>query len=182
MTDPYLKYNIDDLEFIEWMKSVYYNSSDRIRRNKGNIHQQLYLGWENGGWFWHQYPDMLKKVEALTYPYGEPVQNSWIKQYNENDFSCLHKDEVDFIKIKDDYSVTWTNSILLEQSENIDGGMVVLAGDGWHKYNEINSRLITLKHEKPGDTIVWDSEIVHGISKINEGRRMTLIVIKGKEK
>ena len=186
MQDTYLKLNVEDEEFITWIKVKYEEyRKERLRRNTGKIHSEMYLGWlteeDKNGWFWKKYPEMFKRLEQITYPYGEPVINSWIKFYDEGEYSALHIDDVNFISQRYRHKITWTNSILLEQSEDLEGADVVLAGDGFEPtFEQLKSRLITQRHNKVGDNIVWDSEIVHGISKIEKGYRMTLIVIKGK--
>lgn len=181
---PYIKYKFDDIELLKTVRDEFWarKKEDKIKRNTGKIHDEQYIGYPGQGYWWEEHPGFAERVAAMTYPYGEPIQNCWVKFYNTGEYSCLHTDDIAFIGGAEDYSLGWTNSILLEQTDDIDGGDLVFAGDGWEpNFKQIKSRLITDRHKEFGDAFTWDSEIVHGVSKINRGHRMTLIVVKKKE-
>ena len=185
MTDePYMKYHIDDLELLESIRDQFWKSKegDFVRRNRGGIHHEWYLGWPGETPWWDNNPGFAEKLKAITYPFDQPIINCWVKFYNTGEYSCLHTDDVKVIASSEEYKMGWTNSILIDQSPDLEGGDVVLAGDGWEQsFDQIKSRLITLRHKDIGDTIVWDDKIVHGISQIEKGYRATLIVVKKKE-
>ena len=187
MTEPYRKYKVEDLELLEFIRDRFWEkkSENGVRRNNGNIHDEWFLGWPGIALvfgettFWDNNPGIGEKLQALTYPFNEPIMNCWVKFYNTGEYSCLHTDDAKFIKGPKPYENGWTNSILLDQPSDMEGGDVVLAGDGWEpNFDQIKSRLITLRHNNIGDTITWNNEIVHGVSRIERGYRATLIVVK----
>ena len=182
---PYHNYKITDKDLLKFMMDQLKLNPDKIKRNMGNIHDQLTLGWpgKDGMNFWDDKMEVFQKLCDVTYPYGKPIINSWIKIYNEGEYSCLHQDDINTIPSKDKVNATWTNSILIDQSEEIVGGTIVVAGDGWEpNFEQIKSRLFTFDHKEIGDTAVWDNDVVHGVSNLEKGYRITLIVIKEKDK
>lgn len=185
MTEVYKKYDIDDLELLESIRGHFWKSKDddNVSRNTGGIHDECYIGWPGQGPWLDNNPKFAEKLQSLTYPFDQPIMNSWIKFYNAGEYSGLHTDDVKFIGGPKEYDLGWTNSILIEQSSEIEGGDIVFAGDGWEpNFKQLKSRLITTRHKNIGDNIVWDSEVVHGVSEIKQGYRMTLIVVKERNK
>ena len=84
-----------------------------------------------------------------------------------------------------------TNSILLHQSSDLEGGELIFAGDSLddtsdpvevrdRPYNtkHLMHRLELAKHEKVGDVIWWNAYTVHGVSRIKRGNRITFMIIK----
>lgn len=175
---PYMKYHVDDLELLEYIWDQFQKSkeSNLVGRNLAKIHDEWYIGWPGLNPWWDNNQEVAEKLKALTYPFNEPIMNCTIKFYTTGEYAALHKDNPLIIKGAKPYKSGWTNSVLLHQSSDLEGGDVVLAGDGWDK--EIGSRLITMRHKNVGDTIVWNDEIVHGVSQIEKGYRAALIVIK----
>jgi hypothetical protein len=178
------QYKINDSEVLEWMKNQIELNKNYFKPNTGKIHSELHVGYlgmptANPKNFWDNNLNMYKRLCDITYPFGEEIINCTIKFYKKNEYSSLHQDSLDFLNHSKKVEAAWTNSILIDQSPNISGGTMVICGDGWEpNYEQIKSRLITIDHKTPGDTVVWDDKAVHGVSKINSGHRICLVVIK----
>ena len=183
MTDPYKRYRIDDLELLQSVRDqlhVAVNDNEVKRNNKG-FHGLWYLGWPGSSKFWDLNPTFEERLTACVYPYHRPIMNCWIKFYSVGDHSGLHVDDVKSIGSAEEYDIGWTNSILIEQSDDIEGGDVVVAGDAGDEIANGASRLITMRHKSVGDVIAWDSELVHGVSRIEKGSRAALMITKKKK-
>ena len=180
-------YQITDIELLESIKTQIHLNKNRAMPNTGKIHRELFLGWpgmrmpgmEN---FWDDKLDLYKKLCDVTYPYGEEIINSTVKFYEKGDYASLHQDSLNYLSHSKKVKSAWTNSVLIEQSSDIEGGTIVICGDGWEpNFEQIKSRLITINHRIPGDTAVWDDRAVHGVSKLTNGYRICLIVIKERD-
>lgn len=136
---------------------------------------------------------LMAYFEENTYPFGEPVRALWMKYYSadmkdENGFGGflgLHQDHFNFPDKTD--QIVFVNSILIDQSNDMAGGEVVLAGDSYDTHDpkkrpidtrDIMHRLKVVRQEKPGDVIWWNGFTLHGIGQIKKGNRLTLMVVK----
>ena len=185
----YKKYSVDQLILSPFKVLI----SKELKKSKSNrlapalvlSHTRLPLLWpgHNSDFgFWDKNPSLWEKLTKATYPFNEPIINCVIKIYYKGDSACLHTDDPKYHSHKKKYTKTFTNSVLLHQSEDLEGGDLVLAGDGWEPtHQQLQSRLVTMKHKTPGDAVVWDSDVIHGVSEIENGSRIVLIVIKGKD-
>lgn len=183
--DPHFTYRFKDPDFLNWIKGQFDIAKEKgaMSRNMGNVHHLLPIGGPLTPFssFWGPYPEKLDLLTQLTYPYGEKILIVVIKHYTKNEYSSLHQDDPEALRISE-YRSLWTNSILIDKSDDVKGGDVVIAGDGFEPdADHLKSRLITLNHEEIGNSIVWDSEAVHGVSRIEKGYRTALIVVKAKE-
>ena len=72
----------------------------------------------------------------------------------------------------------WTTTCLIEKSEDLSGGEIVLAGDSYEDYEEFQSRLKVINLTEVGHTAVWNGETVHGIGEITNGYRWVFVIYK----
>lgn len=143
--------------------------------------------------------DLSNEMEYLknyTYPFGAEVYCHWLKVYNENQhhlggFLGLHQDYGEFPELKNQGKMMITNSILLHQSDDLEGGELIFAGDSFDNtkdkikapdrpYNtqHIMHRMEIDKQKNVGDVMWWHGYTVHGVSRIKKGNRVTFMIIK----
>ena len=144
--------------------------------------------------FWKNHEDIFDYLTKNVYPENVPIFDSWINIYKPNskmgtskgEFFGLHQDKYDD---PDDMgkSLMHTTSILLDATEDIKGGHIVIAGDSqdtgayedrWKDTRDIMSRLSVIEMKKPGERCVWNGETLHGVSEVEQGCRITLVIIK----
>lgn len=143
--------------------------------------------------------DLHEELEYLkhnTYPFGADIYCHWIKTYDETHhhaggFLGLHQDWGEFAHLKNEGKMLITNSILLHQSDDLEGGELIFAGDSFDNtkdnvsaqerpYNtkHIMHRMEVEKHKNIGDVMWWHGYTVHGVSRIKKGNRVTFMIIK----
>lgn len=180
------KLDIDKLKVL--IPEVYANGI--IWYHKTNTHQQAAVVEK----FWANNPGLWEYIEQNTYPEDRPIENLWFKLYTSEtklgsasgEFIGLHQDKYyEYPEDKD--SLIHTNSVLLERSDDTEGGYHVLAGD--HEYygdpekrfkdsRDLMSRLIVENITEPGQNIVWNGWTMHGVSEMKSGKKLNMIVIK----
>ena len=143
--------------------------------------------------------DLAEEMEYLkqhTYPFGEDIRSHWLKVYDDNHhqrggFLGLHQDYHEFPHLEAEGKMIITNSILLHQSDDLEGGDLIFAGDAFddskdpvevkdRPYNtkHVMHRMEIDKHKKPGDVMWWHAYTIHGVSRIKKGNRVTFMIIK----
>ena len=137
---------------------------------------------------------LMSYLEKHTYPFKKPVESMWMNYYsadmkNENGFGGflgLHQDYHNWKDRSGDHMV-FVNSVLIDQSDDMVGGEIVLAGDSIETRQatirrEIDTRDIMHRlkviRQKPGDVIFWNGLTLHGVSQIEKGDRLTMMVVK----
>jgi hypothetical protein len=190
--EPGFTYKIENNRLIEVLKKEFYDHKKDFQPNRGKQNYEKYLGTieENniGAWkgsFWENHKELFYYLNEKTYPQDPEyiLDKSWMKYYPKGSFSGLHTENADASVGKDQY----TNVILIDQSEDIVGGVIVIAGDSIepdyknpNKKENIRERLITKFLKDPGDSIVWNGKTVHGVSKIEKGHRLVFVCTKTK--
>ena len=143
--------------------------------------------------------DLAEEMEYLkyhTYPFGADILCHWLKVYDENHhhlggFLGLHQDHHEFPHLEAKNMMITTNSILLHQSDDLEGGDLIFAGDAFddskdpvevkdRPYNtkHIMHRMEIDRHKQAGDVMWWHGYTVHGVSRIKKGNRVTFMIIK----
>tara|TARA_R110002072_G_scaffold116794_1_gene247451 strand:+ start:833 stop:1429 length:597 start_codon:yes stop_codon:yes gene_type:complete len=194
--EPGFLYKIDNQKVISALKKYFYSDPDQIKENRAKQNYQKVVGtikelwkhkWEREYPFMEENRELYNYLNEVTYPHDPEYQivQSWMKYYPENSFSGLHaeKGEQSAKVRKEQYS----NIILIDQDPDIEGGLIVIAGDSMsaennpatgNKPGNIRERLLTRKLINPGDSIVWDEKAVHGVSKVERGHRLVFVCIK----
>lgn len=128
--------------------------------------------------------EIFNIIEKNTYPYDSPIFNSWCVWYGEGAFLGLHMDPFD----STDEKTIFNTSILVHQSEDLEGGEVIVAGDipdnasdAYTYRKAAMTRLKVIRHDDIGSAVHWHPGTVHGVGDIRQGERITLMVLK-KEK
>jgi hypothetical protein len=190
--EPGFTYKVENIELIETLKKEFYDQKKDFHPNRGKQNYEKYLGTiaENnmGGWkgsFWEGHRKLFHYLNSITYP-SDPeyiLDKTWMKYYPKGSFSGLHTENADRSVGENQY----TNVILIDQSEDIMGGIIVIAGDSMeinyvnpNGKENIRERLITRFLKNPGDSIVWNGKTVHGVSKIEKGHRLVFVCTKTK--
>lgn len=193
--EPGFTYKIDNQELIDKLKKDFYDNPEHIKENKGkqNYHRILGTIEENDVWnlvqwfprYWDDNREMYDYLNKITYPHDPEyfIDKTWIKYYPKGYFASLHREFGDGMNLENQY----TNVILLDQSDDIVGGVIVIAGDSFEinwedpkaRYN-LRERLYTRFLKEPGDAVVWDEKAVHGVSMIENGHRLVLVCTKMK--
>ena len=202
--EPGFTYKINNQELIDVMKNDFYSDPSMIKRNGGdqNFEKTLLTIKENDIWnlarlypaYWDNHMDLYHYLNENTYPKSPEyvIDKSWMKYYPEGSFSGLHQDslagEEDHHHVKAWTKEQYTNVILIDQPENIIGGIIVIAGDSYkinfkdcNAENNLRERLYTRFLKTPGAAVVWDGNAVHGLSKIEKGHRLVLVCTKVKK-
>lgn len=182
-------------KFIQAILNEYKNNKDKISLNRAKEHMRLDLPVNNI--FWKSNPDLLKYLQDNTFPKGVPFFMCTLKIYEKGQGMGLHMDHgfnklfsekieykpdeaeknYDILKNYEYQEPVYTNSILIDIDPNTVGGDLVFAGEGWPPpRSPINIRSL----KNPGDKIWWDSTQVHGVTEIEKGYRLSLIVMKSK--
>lgn len=98
----------------------------------------------------------LLKDETLK-PY-----DSYILEYYENSFTTIHHDI-----IGDDFSNSITTVTLLKQSDDLQGGKIIVI--------DPEDRSTVILDQSIGEVISYNHRIRHGVSKVLKGTRRVLI-------
>lgn len=194
--EPGFLYRVDNPELINIFKDYFYSDPDKINPNRGHQNYEKNVGtikefwenrWDSRATFMEDNRDIYDYLNKITYPH-DPEYNiiqSWMKYYPQDSFSALHTEinNTEVVSRKEQYS----NVILIDQDPDIEGGVIVIAGDSMdinfshpNADGNLRQRLLTRKLVNPGDAIVWDERAVHGVSKVEKGHRLTLVCIKAK--
>ena len=116
-------------------------------------------------------------LTTMTYPYDVPIKGCWSHLYKAHSgMMGMHQDKyADMDKTEGKY---WSTTCLVDKSEDLSGGEIVLAGDSYEDYEEFQSRLKVINLTEIGQTAVWNGETVHGVSEITNGYRWVFVVYK----
>jgi hypothetical protein len=193
--EPGFTYRVDNQELIDTIRNDFYSDPSRIKENRGKQNYEKFLGtikehdiWNWSKWFpdyWGNRMDLFHYYNEITYPRDPEyfIDKSWMKYYPEGSFSGLHREFGDNGTCENQH----TNVILIDQAEDISGGIIVIAGDSYeinikdpNAKNNLRERLYTRFLRNPGDAITWDEKAVHGVSKIEKGYRLVLVCTKMK--
>jgi hypothetical protein len=182
-----------------------YKVIDDMGIHKSGVHKTIPICDPQFDSFWSENQDLKKYLECMTHPFDEPIYNMWVKYYScdykvpgsNGGFFGLHQDytyerprDKDYQiidKSLDEKHLMFSNSVIIDVSDDIEGGEIVLAGDssGTGKVSQrlidsrdIMHRLKVIKANKPGDHTVWNGYTMHGVAELSKGWRMSLLVIK----
>lgn len=119
-------------------------------------------------------------LTTMTYPYNAPIRGCWSHKYEANGHMMgMHQDKyADSDNPKYEKNEYWTTTCLIEKSEDLSGGEIVLAGDSYEDYEKFQSRLKVVNLTEVGQTAVWNGNTVHGVSEITNGYRWVFVVYK----
>ena len=121
-------------------------------------------------------------LTTMTYPYGVPIKGCWSHRYEANGHMMgMHQDKkADSLNPKHEENEYWTTTCLIEKSEDLSGGEIVLAGDSYEDFKEFTSRsrLKVINLTEVGHTAVWNGNTIHGVSEITNGYRWVFVVYK----
>ncbi len=190
--DPVLDFFVDNPDLINTLKAEFYNNPDLVLQNPskslydrliGNYrHNDTPTGPHNE--FWEQHVDLYNYLDSVTYP-RDPnyvINCTWMRYYTKGCFSAFHQDQ--HLLLGHVVNQT-TNIILIDRSDDLVGGVTVIAGDSFefdrddpNKPGQLRERLITKFMDKPGDAVAWNEKVVHGISRIERGSRLVFMVSK----
>ena len=130
MNDGYRQYQVEHVDFLKEFRNHFWRVKNKelpgIGRNATNLNDRVFLGWpgtpydENN--FFEKNLDLWKKLEEVTYPFGKPIIGVALKFYQTNEYSPLHFDGLTISPYNKEVTASWTNSILLEKSEDMEGG------------------------------------------------------------
>lgn len=183
---------------VDYSKHIF----DRIEIHRSGCHKVKDLTDD----FWADHKDLYDYVEANTYPYDCQITGSWLKYVhesfkigdNQGGFMGLHQDymyehaqtetndHVKSLKPGEEY-IIHTNSIIVNTSDDIQGGELVLAGDSLSiggpakrktDTRDLLYRLKVVDAKDTGALTVWNGLTVHGVAEVRKGWRTTLIVVK----
>ena len=153
---------------------------------------QLFEDLDHWKQFMFSRTELMAYFEKNTYPFGAPVKALWMKYYSADmkdkngfgGFLGLHQDHFNFPDKA--HQIMFVNSVLIDQSKDMVGGEIVLAGDSLET-RSVNIRPIDTRdimhrlkviRQKPGDVIFWNGLTLHGVGQIEKGDRLTLMVVK----
>jgi hypothetical protein len=171
-------YKLNNPKLIQACLDEYEKNKSELKKNNMKEHDVLFLGSSEIGItdFWKKNLDLYDYVERNTYPRESPIWMSFLKVYKKDDYMGLHIDDDNGNQFRG--LGKSTNSILIKKDDNDNGGAVVFAGKGWPPPRGESGELIIVNQNEPGDLVWWDNEQVHGITKINCGLRIALIIMK----
>lgn len=72
----------------------------------------------------------------------------------------------------------WSTTLLVTKSDDMEGGEIVLAGDGYEDLHKLTSRLKIVDLKEKGQTASWNGETMHGIAEITKGTRWVFVTFK----
>ena len=192
MVEPGFKYSVSNSPLINFLKEEFFNNPDKIRINatKQNLQRQLgTIDKYNLGnlphIFWNNHQELFNQLMDVTYP-RDPnyvITATWMKCYCPGHYSGLHHDFGENYGGDDFY----INVMMIDQSPDLDGGVLVLAGDS-EDFSlstgraSIRDRLDINVFERPGDAIVWNPHTIHGVSQVKRGHRLILACAKVRKK
>ena len=98
----------------------------------------------------------------------------------------LHQDKVPsnsmhMVDVGENYSdpfKLWSTSLLVTKSDDMEGGELVLDGDGYEDYDKLGSRWKIVNLKEKGQTASWNGATVHGVTEITKGTRWVFVTFK----
>ena len=149
-----------------------------------------------GSEFWGPIEDIFDRLEKQIYPYENPIEHIYINIFNTTNpdkpsYMSLHVDGHSAINnpeslYTEDY-ITYISSILIDKSEDFEGGEIVIAGDHFRDVPEdirpedpknLGFRLKVERQNEIGDTVQWNCFTYHGIAEVKSGKRIAMVVHK----
>ena len=139
---------------------------------------------------------LLWYIAQMTYPYGAPIISCWSHLYKAPSGGMgMHQDKHAFkgASWKDgdlyfngnrtagnflDPLKLWSTSLLVDKSDDMEGGELVLAGDGYEDYVKLGSRLKIVDLKEKGQTASWNGETLHGCAEVTRGTRWVFVTFK----
>lgn len=192
-------------EYLSATQQHFKDNIDQTQLHRSGVHKVIHLGTIDEGSYWKQHQHDYYHLQGVTYPASEPIYNTWIKYVdskfitgdNGGGFMGLHQDFLYERKrnnehLVDDYdpdtkNLIHTNSIILDRSDDLVGGELVLAGDSMQigppadrgrDTRDLMYRLKVVHAKEIGDLTIWNGLTVHGVAEVTKGWRATLIVVK----
>jgi len=134
-------------------------------------------------------------ITQMTYPYGDPITCCWSHLYKAPAGGMgMHQDKhVLATSYKDtglhfngnmtsgnflDPLKLWSTTLLVTKSDDMEGGEIILAGDGYEDHVKFGSRLKMVDLKEKGQTASWNGETVHGVTEITKGTRWVFVTFK----
>jgi hypothetical protein len=125
-------------------------------------------------------------ITQMTYPYGAPIISCWSHLYKAPSSSGMgmHQDKhalKDHDWSKDnslDPLKLWSTTLLVTKSDDMEGGEIILAGDGYENLHKFTSRLKIVDLKEKGQTASWNGETMHGVTEITKGTRWVFVTFK----
>lgn len=176
------------LDRIEQLKKVVLSNPTIKHKNSGAIS----IGVPPGADGMPEWKRLLGKelydyLETIVYPYDKPIMLIRGNLYTKGTYFNLHIDNV--LQTKDDFinclskEEKHVTSITLDKSDDLEGGLIV-KGDIWDTLDAFDMKLninrtpLEIYDPKIGECISWDWNTIHGVTKIVNGSRLSLVVIK----
>lgn len=179
---------------VDYMHSYFKEHIEKRLHTRSAKTYELFLDTE----YWKNFMNSRKNEPLMsylkkhTYPFNKHVDSMWMNYYStdmkdENGFGGflgLHQDYHNYPDRSGD--MVFVNSVLIDQSKDMVGGEIVLAGDSLET-RSVNIRPIDTRdimhrlkviRQKPGDVIFWNGLTLHGVGQIEKGDRLTLMVVK----
>lgn len=129
-------------------------------------------------------PELWDYLEENTYPYDGEIMNICGNYYVEGAYFGLHFDGTNgYNHERDKDLVAYTNLIVLDKSEDLEGGLLVLADlsalaeyiDPKMKFTETPLEVID---PVVGEIVKWNAKTLHGVTQVKKGHRFSLGVGK----
>lgn len=160
--------------------------------------------------FREKYPALWQDLKNNIYPFGVNPHYVWMKYMSKGIWLCMHEDEGSCLDIQGlantrpdweeyfgsygeknseelDFKLgphgLWTiTTILAKKTENLKGGLIVV-GDDWDMSRTyiMKQRMEVYDIKEIGYGKSWSEFTKHGITEIEEGERVTLMVAKKDE-
>jgi len=141
-------------------------------------------------WFDIMGPEMKKWLEDNLQPYGGDIR--WIRAniYGTGSSLSLHTDSMTMFKFDDIFSKEkegdkfyLTHAITLDRSDDIEGGYTVLSDLImlellYRKETNLSKTPLKVYDTQIGDCVTWDNLLLHGVSEIISGSRVTISIDK----
>jgi hypothetical protein len=188
LVEPGFTYTVDNPALIDLLRNEYFNNPDKVRINatKQNLQRQLGTVDECNlaglpQTFWNSHKTLFYELMDVTYP-RDPnyiITATWMKCYCAGHYSGLHHDFGEAYGGEDFY----INVIMIDQSPDLEGGVLVLAGDSEDfqlspDRASIRDRLDLNPFKIPGEAIVWNPQTIHGVSQVKQGHRLIFACAK----
>lgn len=148
--------------------------------------------------FWKNIPEEIwDHLVQNSYPYGDPISDAWfsvIRGTPDNPgFHGLHQDHHWSNRTNDlrHTNETHVTSFVIYKSDDFSGGLFIIGGDDWWEnkdliladpYNPNNlSHRLQVFDSPVGTSFTWRDFIIHGVSEVTSGTRISLMVTKESE-
>lgn len=134
-------------------------------------------------------PETLNFLKDNIYPYGIPVEDIRGNIYNKGTYLPLHIDKIPitsddfFSEKKDDFMNLWTTVITLDKSPDLIGGYTIVGDLSmqqaiFKKTSVLDECKLDVLDPDIGDCYSWSGYLLHGISLIKQGSRLSLAIGK----